>query len=185
MATLDHQFTYDKSADPQEVISGLRKSRGIHKRKLTLLLKQVAAAAAEERLTSTLHKSFLSRVNDELQQVKIYDDRINSVIDQSKLLDSSEEFCQSELEEQIEYISKVDQELSQYEEEQPSGATGELNNTTLVDLMGQMSLGESRPPPLTCGTFSGKEKDKFAFSTFLSQFNNVIGSRKNLSNASK
>ena len=86
------------------------------------------------------------------------------------------------MEDQIKYTSQVDLEMSQYEEEpvqeQPSLAQSELNNTTLAELLGQMSLGESRPPPLTCGTFTGKEKDKFAFSTFLNQFNNVTGSRK-------
>ena len=79
----DLQFSYDKTADPQEVITGLRKSRGINKRKVTLLLKLLAATAADEQLTSTLHKTFLSRVNGELQQIKLFDDRINLVMEQS------------------------------------------------------------------------------------------------------
>ena len=44
---------------------------------------------------------------------------------------------------------------------------------------------EGKPPVLECGTFSGKEKDKFAFHRFMSQFNNAIGSRKQLSNSAK
>lgn len=39
---------------------------------------------------------------------------------------------------------------------------------------------------LECGTFSGKEKDKLAFYAFLTQFNDVIYSKKNhLSNSAK
>ena len=35
-------------------------------------------------------------------------------------------------------------------------------------------LSDGKPPPLTCGTFNGKEKDKFAFHNFLNQFNIII-----------
>lgn len=47
-----------------------------------------------------------------------------------------------------------------------------------------MNFSEGKPP-LNCGTFSGKETDRFAFNTFLNQFNNVIGTRKHLTGAAK
>ena len=46
-------------------------------------------------------------------------------------------------------------------------------------------LSDGTPSPLTCGTFNGKEKDKFAFHNFLNQFNNVIDSKKHLSVSAK
>ena len=46
-------------------------------------------------------------------------------------------------------------------------------------------MSDGKPPTLTCGTFNGKEKDKFAYHNFLNQFNNVIGSRKHLSASAK
>ena len=51
--------------------------------------------------------------------------------------------------------------------------------------MSKFDTSEGKPPPLQCGTFSGTKKDKFAFSNFLIQFENVIGHRKNLSNSAK
>ena len=51
--------------------------------------------------------------------------------------------------------------------------------------MSRLSFNDGKPPPFECGTFSGKEKDKFAIHTFLNQFENVIGSRKNLSDSAK
>lgn len=61
----------------------------------------------------------------------------------------------------------------------------EVSSQNLAELMSQMNFGESRPPLLNCGTFTRKEKDKFAFNTFMNQFNNVFGSRKNLNDAAK
>ena len=46
-------------------------------------------------------------------------------------------------------------------------------------------LNDGKPPPLTCGTFNRKEKDKFAFHNFLNQFNNIINSKKYLSESTK
>ena len=46
-------------------------------------------------------------------------------------------------------------------------------------------LSDGKPPPLTCGTFNGKEKDKFSFHNFLNQFNNVIDSKKHLLESAK
>ncbi|XP_068227935.1 uncharacterized protein [Palaemon carinicauda] len=46
-------------------------------------------------------------------------------------------------------------------------------------------MSDGKPHPLVCGIFSGEEKDKFTFNSFLNQFNNVIGSRKNLSDSAK
>ena len=46
-------------------------------------------------------------------------------------------------------------------------------------------LSDGKPSPLTCGTFNGKEKEKLAFHNFLNQFNNVIDSKKHLSESAK
>lgn len=48
-----------------------------------------------------------------------------------------------------------------------------------------MNSTESKPPPLNCGTFSGIEKVKFTFNTFLNQFNIAVGYKKHLSDATK
>ena len=45
-------------------------------------------------------------------------------------------------------------------------AQSNVTSQDLINLMSQMSVGEGRPTPLNCGTFTGKEKDKFAFNTF-------------------
>ena len=59
----------------------------------------------------------------------------------------------------------------------------ESDSITVKDFRECMSDG--KPPTLTCGSFNGREKDKFALHNFLNQFNNVIGSRKHLSASAK
>ena len=78
-------------------------------------------------------------------------------------------------------------ELDQYEEitSNISGSSGNVSTDKLSDVVSRLNLSDGKPPPLECGTFSGKEEDKFAFHTFLNQLNNVIGSRKNLSGSAK
>jgi hypothetical protein len=44
---------------------------------------------------------------------------------------------------------------------------------------------EASPPPLQCSIFTGRETDKFTFKNFLTQFNNVIDSKKNLAPSAK
>ena len=60
-----------------------------------------------------------------------------------------------------------------------------VSTDKFMELMSKLTTYERKPSPLECGVFTGKEKDKFVFSTFLKQFNKVIASRKNLTDPAK
>ena len=91
-----------------------------------------------------------------------------------------------ELDAQAQYVIDIGISIDQYEGYiNVSVTAGMVSAERVVDMMSKFNFNEGKPPPLECGTFSGKEKDKFAFSTFLKQFENVIGYKKNLSDAAK
>ena len=110
-------------------------------------------------------------------------------MDSFDLCTCDEPYYNSELDSQAEYSIEVSLELDKYEDyinKPPTPTpTSNLSAEKVLDLMTKMNMSEGKPPPLECGTFTGKEKDKFAFNTFLNQFNNVIESRKYLSDSAK
>ena len=143
-------------------------------------------------LSDSLTNNLRSKIDKEMNQVQQFNEKINDVMVQSELESVDESFYVSEVEDQIKYDVDIEIELDLYavtNQNQASGLSGVaqsyVTSQDLINLMSQMSVGEGRPPPLNCGTFTGKEKDKFAFNTFLNQFNNVIGSRKQLTDATK
>lgn len=61
----------------------------------------------------------------------------------------------------------------------------DISYKNLLQLVSQIKFRKTKLPHLSCGTFSGREKDMFAFNTFLNQLHNVKGTRKYLSDATK
>ena len=178
--------------EARETIKNLRTGRSVYRRKITLLLKQLKEMKNKNALSDSLTNNLRSKIEKEMNQVQQFNEKINDVMVQSELESVDESFYVSEVEDQIKYDVDIEIELDLYavtNQNQASGLSGVaqsyVTSQDLINLMSQMSVGEGRPPPLNCGTFTGKEKDKFAFNTFLNQFNNVIGSRKQLTDATK
>ena len=111
---------------------------------------------------------------------------INSLMETYALRIDDEHYYNDELN-KAEYLLEIGLELDQYEEitSNISRSSGNVSTDKLLDVVSRLNLSDGKPLPLECGTFLGKEEDKFAFHTFLNQFNNVIGSRKNLSDSAK
>ena len=173
--------------DPKVLISSFRRKRGTHKRKITIYLKKLMELKNDDRLTSSFCKNQIKAVEEELSQIKKFDEHINSLMETYALSIDDEHYYNDELDNQAEYLLEIGLELDQYEEitSNISGSSGNVSTDKLLDVVSRLNLSDGKPPPLECGTFSGKEEDKFAFHTFLNQFNNVIGSRKNLSDSAK
>lgn len=92
-----------KNSVPQEIIKTLRRSRGIFKRKITLLLKQLKELTQTDSLTPSLSKSLTNKIELEMVQVRHYDDTINKVMDQTDLESKDETYYASELEDQMNF----------------------------------------------------------------------------------
>ena len=141
----------------------------------------------DDRLTSSFCKNQIKAVEEELSEIKKFDEHINSLMETYALSIDDEHYYNDELDNQVEYLLEIGLELDQYEEitSNISGSSGNVSTDKLLEVVSRLNLSDGKPPPLECGTFSGKEEDKFAFHTFLNQFDNVIGSRKNLSDSAK
>ena len=141
----------------------------------------------DDRLTSSFCKNQIKAVEEELSQIKKFDEHINSLMETYALSVDGEYYYNDELDNQAEYLLEIGLELDQYEEitSNTSGSSDNVSTDKLLDVVSRLKFSDGKPPLLECGTFSGKEEDKFAFHTFLNQFNNVISSRKNLSDSAK
>ena len=141
----------------------------------------------DDSLTSSFCKNQIKAVEEELSQIKKFDEHINSLMETYAFSIDDEHYYNDELDNQAEYLLEIGLELDQYEEitSNISGSSGNVSTDKLLDIESRLNFSDGKPLPLECGTFSGKEEDKFPFHTFLNQFNNVIGSRKNLSDSAK
>ena len=104
-------------------------------------------------------------IDDQVTKIKTIDEEINQIMLSDKRF--AEEFDQ-ELDKQAEYHLEISLALDNFEdlmivkkEELPS-------TDKLIHVLSKLDTSEGKPPPLQCGTFSGSEKVKFAFSQFFS-----------------
>ena len=174
--------------DPYEIISSYRRQRGTHKRKVTLYLKSLKESHDKKTLTASLCKVRIKEIDKEMKEISEWDHKINKIIEDYQVSVTDEAFINAELDDQASYNITTCLELDEYESylNVPSGASSAgISADKVLDMMSKINMTEGKPPPLECGTFSGREKDKFAFNTFFNQFNNVIASRKNLSDSAK
>ena len=103
-------------------------------------------------------------------------------MDKNNLSDLDKDTYNAEIDNQAEYTIQVGINLDEFETHLvPMNNNSRNSNNEKVSI----EIFEGKPPALECGIFSGKERDEFAFHRFMSQFNNVIGLRKQLSNSAK
>ena len=177
----------ENSSDPYAEIVTLRRTRGTHKRKITSYFKKLKELHDKKTLTSSFCKTQIKEIDKEVTKIKKYDDEINKIMETNEIDLTNEGYYNVELDSQADYNIQIGLQLDEFEEyiSESSSASGNISAEKVLDMMSKLNMSEGKPPPLECGTFSGKEKDKFAFNNFLNQFNNVIGSRKNLSDSAK
>ena len=167
---------------PKEEISSEVKKRGISKRKITLILKKLKELHLHSNLTATSCRKQLALVESEIIVVKVTDETINKIMLDNGYLDDE---CDAELDSQADYHLNLSLELDEFEDYLVVKREDLTATNKLVDLLSKLEATEGKLPPLQCGTFSSTEKDKFAFSNFLIQFENVIGHKKSLADSAK
>ena len=177
----------DKLQDEaQAKLKPLRVARGTRKRKITIHLKNIREFYTNEILTSEKFRHCCNEIQSELVNLKKCDEQINEVMDQFDLENLAKAFYEEELDGQSKFSLDVGMQLGEYEKLllDKNADSGQQVNKDLIQMMAH-SINEGKTPHLDCGTFNGKEKDKFAFNTFINQFNIVIGHKKNLSKSTK
>ena len=153
----------------------------MHKRKVTNYLKKLRELSEQERLTPSFCKTQIKEIESQIREVKEYDDQINNIMEKFEINISDEEYYNNELEGQAEYNLEIGLDLDLYENYfTPQQNENAVSTDKFLEVMSKLTTNEGKPLPLECGVFTGKEKDKFAFSTFLKQFSNIMASRKNL-----
>ena len=150
-----------------EDIKSLVKQRAVIKRKITMMFNEAEAKGDESFSNIAANK-----IKNLLEQITAVDtDLCNAYVEhEGDSEDISSEFDR-ELSNQSVYSLEISQRVSELELSVPSQNIG-----TNFDL---------KLPNLDCGTFSGEGNNSLEYTTFRSQFDNIIGLRSNLSNATK
>ena len=170
----------------EDQIKALRTKRAVHKRKITNYIKKLKNLHASKTLKSSLCKLQIKEINSELEKVNKVNEEINELMLEVDYGEINADKYNEELDNQSDYTVNVNLELDEFESyllSNPTSPDESINKLTSV--MSSLVQSEGKPPPLNCGKFSGREKDKFAFHNFLTQFENIIGSRKNFSDSVK
>ena len=195
--TLSDQEIEDKVETCKRDVKKLIIARAVLKRKITLIIKNVESKISSESLTKEFYFDQKLSLEEHFNNLKNYDKNIVDFYTDHGMFDLDPELLDNEVERQSEYETGTQILISDlksranfegaHSRAEISHIMPNLNSTPNASASQHVfhNLGEARPPPLQCSYFSGKENDKFAFKTFLSQFNNVINSKNNLSNSAK
>ena len=146
-------------------IEELVRKRAVVKRKITLNFTKLEAAG---------DMYFSESIRNLMDEICSLDDDISNLYlgeDQSEISKQ----CDKELNSQVDYASEINLKLSKFVSPVVKNVLSP-SEATNCDL---------KLPVLHCGNFSGEGAHNLEFSTFIGQFNNVIGLRSNLSNATK
>ena len=168
------------------IVTFVRK-RATLKRKITLISKNLGAQKANSTLTSSFYEVQNAEVSKLLSDIANIDEKILQVYEEFNVHELGPQIYLKELDAQTEYNMNVAQNLCDFKVSDSVGGNN-LNKNSMGTGSETLATGgnlEIRPPPLNCPNFSGESADKFEFKTFLMQFENVIGSKKNLSDSSK
>ena len=168
-----------------ESIKVIIRKRAIPKRKVTLYINKLITLRENEALTSSFCKTQIEEVEREINSIYAYDEQINNILEENEIYEIDEKFYNSELDGQAGYMMDIRQQLDAFEEILNPKDSLDGSSEKVLDAISKLNISDGRPPPLECSNFSGTEKDKFAFNSFLNQFHNVIGSRKNLTDSAK
>lgn len=175
-------------------IAPLRIQRGAIKRRLTLLIKHLIEIVNSDDGHSLI-PSILEDINRKLEEVHKFDEEIVAVISASEILQRKPSLLDEELINSTHFHLQYQKTLilfdpkskscshhSSIHESQPL-AESNPQQAEIHSLMKTIKQ-EVRIPPLKCKNFSG-EADRLQFRSFLLSFENIIGCRRDLTDASK
>ena len=153
-------------------VSGLKTQRAVLKTKITNVFKKL-----DQSMTTDVSKPdvsvSLTLIDQYLNDIEILDKNINTELSnkENDPDELSSDFL-TELDKQTSYVLNVKTRLSSFKKETESVPI-ETTNCKL------------KLPDLKCDNFSGEGSTNLQFHTFLTQFNNIVGFRNNLTNSTK
>ena len=176
-----------------EAVRDFVKSRSVIKRKVTITLKRIQNSLDAGELNWDDFLIQERHIGDCLDRIKVIDQDILDIYEKHDVTEFDESLLDIELNTQIDYhfgiksgLNKIKRSLDQSKLESPvaSNPTGNIGLSEIVESIKDAMVREPQPPALKCPNYSGLS-DRDNFQHFLSQFENVIGCKKNLTNAAK
>lgn len=155
-------------------IQTLVRKRAVLKRKITLLLKNIDETD-QSKVKAT--KTMITRC---LEEIEVFDSQISDAFEGSDDCDDEGFSTQlmAEIESQTKYSFDITAKLNQLE--------SSISSSPVVKNAKQnVSNCELKLPNLVCRTFSGEGNKFLDYAVFIAEFNNIIGSRKNLDPGTK
>ena len=159
------------------VCRDLVRKRGLVKRKVTILLNNTESENFSNEINSVV-----SSLEAHLSSIQEFDDQINDIIYEdleSKDADVSAKIS-TELDGQTTYFLDISDKISVFKRKLEVKPEVKKENNLC-----ESSDCSMRLPDLKCENFSGEGTSNLQFHTFITQFNNIIGLRKNLSDSKK
>lgn len=160
-------------------------ARATLKRRITNNLKKLVEAKSNSRLTKTLYDELKLLIENNLEEIKEHDNSIIKLFETYHFFELNSTVVENEIDSQSDYAFNIKLTLDDLSSEFKNSVVNshtENDGETCKNLLNFKQ--EVRAPPLQCGTFSGSE-DKLSYRSFMTQFNNVIGCKNNLSDSAK
>ena len=194
----------DASIEPEEkaklmeavkkVMAPLKMSRGVLRRKVTLLLKPLVSPPPES-VEPDIVSSLLEEVSLRLEEIRQMDSDIEAKLCQAKLMKYDKSVLNEEIISaanyhlQIQKIVKKVRPLTPIEPRHSSSSNHSnedaLSRAELNQILKAISpKQEIKIPALKCSSFKGEE-DRFQFRSFLLSFENTFGCRTDITSAAK
>lgn len=178
----------------KKVIAPLKLSRGVVRRKVTLLLKPIVNPPPEGTEPAIV-SSLLEEVTLRLEEIRQLDGDIEAKICSSQLMKydktilNEEIIAASEYHLQVQKIVNKVRPITQIEPRRSSSSTHSnedaVSRAELTHILKNISpKQEIKIPALKCNSFKG-ESDRFQFRSFILSFENTFGCRTDISSAAK
>jgi len=172
----------------------IKRQRGVVKRKITLLFKNICDVSGEDYSSSTV-SSLLEEIALRQEEIRHFDSEIEAIICASGLIEHDQTLLNEEVIGASHYHLKNQILLSKVRPIDVAGSnrssSSAHSNEDAVSraevhsiLKNYTPQQEVKIPPLKCKSFSG-EGDRLQFRSFLLSFENIFGCRKDISDAAK
>ena len=146
------------------------------KRKITIIVNKLRSSKEADILTNTLFLGSKYKIRLLLKDIEVFDTNIIETYNEIEYEIYNPSVYRSEIDKQANYTFEpevLSDEFAAFSSD-PNKNSGKLLDSS------ELTPQEAKPPNLQCGLFEGNEKNELDFSTLLNQFENVIGSRKNM-----
>ena len=185
----------------------LRRRRGVFKRKITLLLKQLPPEGDGSPEAFLRIRNVFEKVAGTMSDILAQDESIESTLSLSDYIVNDQTPLNEEIIASANYHLKLKQalhvlrskyNLTQDEPPRSRASSGSLETEVSENRTPRFNPPKDQPnasfkkqcpldlriPALKCPSFSG-ESDKYGFRSFLQSYNNVYGDRRDLTDAAK